>query len=499
MLKQVFVSFLLFGSVYVSYAQTDIDALRYGTTSIQGSARNIALGNTMGTIGADITSLSTNPAGIAKFSSSEFMVTPAIPINRSSSTYLGNTTKDGAVKFQLANIGLVVMKRSTETSVKKKWSGIRFGIALNRLADYNDVYSFGGYNDRNSLLNAYWEKLSDKDVIQSEADAKTKYPFDASIAYQLDLLTSDTLGNFYTATNNGNMQQDFTIRKSGGFNEVVLGVASSYNDKLMIGASLGVPIINYTERIMLTETDSRDSAFDLNSFSVETYSQTRGAGINFKVGIIAMPVTNLRLSLAFQTPGILFMNDAFITNMEVDYAGNSVILTGESPEGASRYKYVQPWRMTAGVGYIHKYGLVSVEYDLSHAGDSKFTFDEKDAKAYENYVNDRIKSKYGTFHTIKFGAEFKYDPIRIRAGIQYRSSPFKSSAAPTGVSTYSLTYSAGFGYRGNHFFADIAYVQTNTKELFVPYQLSTEAWNPVPAAVLTTKKPAIVFTVGYKL
>ena len=114
-------------------------------------------------------------------------------------------------------------------------------------------------------------------------------------------------------------------------------------------------------------------------------------------------------------------------------------------------------------------------------------------------MNNQIKEKYGLFHTIKAGVEFKFNPVRIRGGIQYRTSPFKKASAPSGINTASITYSAGIGYRGKHFFVDIAYVQTNFKELFVPYQLNTEAWKPVPVAMLSIKKPAIIVTLGYKL
>jgi long-subunit fatty acid transport protein len=136
------------------------------------------------------------------------------------------------------------------------------------------------------------------------------------------------------------------------------------------------------------------------------------------------------------------MKDEFLTQMEVDYASQSFIFTGDSPDGASKYRYVQPWKLTTGAGYIHKYGLVSVEYELSDASNSKFKLSQNDAnaKAYENYVNNLIKEKYGLFHTIKAGVEFKYDPIRIRGGIQYRTSPFKNAAAPSNINTSSLTF-----------------------------------------------------------
>ncbi|MFN8294732.1 MAG: hypothetical protein U0T69_00985 [Chitinophagales bacterium] len=498
MRKQVFILSLLSVLVTVLYAQTDIDALRYSTPSVQGTARNVALGNTMGTIGAEISSLSTNPAGIAKFSSTEFSLSPAIAINRSSSTYLDNNTKDSKVKFQLTNLGIVVVSRYANASTNKKWNGLKFGFALNRLANFNDVYSFNGLNTQNSLLTSYGDQLKDRNIIQSEEDAKTKYPFGASIAYQLGLITSDSSGNIYTATDSSSILQDFTITRSGGINELAIGAGSIYNDKIMIGASIGIPIVNYTERILLKESDDQNTIDDLNNFSNLNYVKTRGVGFNLKVGIIGMPIKNLRLSLAFQTPGILFMKDAFLTSMEVDYASLSDILTGDSPDGASKYKYVQPWKLTTGAGYIHKYGLISVEYELSDASNSKFKLNLKDAdsKNYENFVNNTIKAKYGLFHTIKAGVEFKYDPIRIRGGVQYRTSPFKNSAAPTNTTTSNISYSAGFGYRGKHIFADIAYVQTNFKEVFVPYQTNA---GDVPAALLSTKKPSIVVTVGYKL
>jgi hypothetical protein len=515
MRKQVILYSLLTILISGAYAQTDIDALRYSTPSVQGTARNIALGNTMGTIGADVSALSTNPAGIGKFSSTEFTISPAISINKTSSSYLGNKTDNSKAKFQLTNLGIVIAGKYADPDANKKWNGVKFGFGLNRLANYNDEYYFSGYNPNNSILNSYYQLLADPATIKTDEDASAQYPFDASIAYQLGLLSADqdSLGNIlttssggvprnliYTATNNGNMQQDFVIRKTGGMNELVIGLGSTYKDKLMIGASLGVPIVNYTERITLKETDINDSAFDLNSFTNETFLKTGGAGFNLKLGVIGMPIPNLRLSLAFQTPGILFLKDAYATHMEVDYASSSDIFTGDSPEGASKYRYVQPWKLTAGVGYIHKYGLFAIEYELSDAGSSKFKFSQSDAdtKAYESFVNNLIKQKYGLFHTIKAGVEFKVEPMRIRGGVQYRTSPFKENMAPSGITTSSLTYSAGLGYRGKHFFADITYVQTKFKELFVPYQISSDAIT-APVATLTTKKPAVILTLGYKL
>jgi hypothetical protein len=503
MKKHIVIFGLLAMLVSKGMAQTDVDALRYSTPSLFGTARNIGVGNTMSVVGADISNTHTNPAGLAKFSATEITLSPGISFYKSTSNYLTNNSDESKVKFQLSNFGVVIASRykSAAADETKKWNGAKVGISYARLANYNESYFFKGYNDKNSLLNNYWEKIADPSVT-SENDAETMFPFDASIAYQLGLISSDSVGNIFTATNNGNMLQEYTIQKTGGMDELAIGIASDYDSKFSIGASIGIPFISYTERIKLTETDTRDSAFDLNSFSNETYLKTRGAGFNVRVGVLYSPVKNLKLSLAFQTPGFMFMKDDYKTTMEVDYASETDILIGESPDGRSTYKYVQPWRLSAGASYVHKVGFVAFEYELSDAQMSKFKLNQSDAgaKDYENFVNKQIKNKYGLFHTIKAGVEFKIQKFRLRGGVQYRTSAFDKSAAPTTIKTDALTYSGGLGYRMEHFFVDLAYTQTNTKELYVPYSIDESFWNSsVPVATLKIKKPAIFLTVGYKL
>ena len=224
-IKQVFTVGLFAIFISNAIAQTDIDALRYSTPSVVGSARNIAVGNTMGTIGADASALSTNPAAIGKFSSTEFSISPAISINRSNSTYLDNSTKDSKVRFQLSGASLVIASKYSNTS-GKKWNGLKFGFAFNQLANFNNKFYFEGTNTNNSLLTFYSDQLKDRDIIQSEDDAQTKYPFGASIAYLLGLITADSTGNIYYATDSVPVLQEFNIERSGGINELAIGVGS---------------------------------------------------------------------------------------------------------------------------------------------------------------------------------------------------------------------------------------------------------------------------------
>ena len=84
---------VLMSSLFIQVsAQTAVDALRYSRTIAGGTARYMALNGAFGAVGGDFTVLSTNPAGIGIYRSSEFTITPSIFTGGTQSTFMGNTT-----------------------------------------------------------------------------------------------------------------------------------------------------------------------------------------------------------------------------------------------------------------------------------------------------------------------------------------------------------------------------------------------------------------------
>lgn len=77
-----------------SYSQNEIDALRYSTLTYGGTARFSAMGGAFGALGADLSNMGINPAGVALFSKTEFAFTPCIFNNSSSVTYNGTSISD---------------------------------------------------------------------------------------------------------------------------------------------------------------------------------------------------------------------------------------------------------------------------------------------------------------------------------------------------------------------------------------------------------------------
>ncbi|MFZ1307111.1 MAG: aromatic hydrocarbon degradation protein, partial [Ferruginibacter sp.] len=79
--------FLLTGSFI--YAQVPEDAIRYSFYPQSGTARNMAIGGAMGSLGGDINATFVNPAGLGLYKTNEFVITPAFSFNNNKATFRG--------------------------------------------------------------------------------------------------------------------------------------------------------------------------------------------------------------------------------------------------------------------------------------------------------------------------------------------------------------------------------------------------------------------------
>src|SRR5688500_7795382 len=100
------VIFLL--SSYMSFSQTPEDALRLSWFQQKGTARNQAIGGAMVSLGGDATAAHINPAGLAFFKTSDFILTPGFQFGKGKSFFRGmNNTGTSETPFGLGTSGLV--------------------------------------------------------------------------------------------------------------------------------------------------------------------------------------------------------------------------------------------------------------------------------------------------------------------------------------------------------------------------------------------------------
>ena len=126
------------------FSQNETDALRFSTLEYGGTARSLGAGNSLGALGADYSTLSTNPAGLAAFRTNELVVTPSMLFSNNTSLLKGYS-KNGEVaesktSFHFDNVGLVFNNRPRDM----KWRSANFAIGMNQLANYAQTTFYEG-------------------------------------------------------------------------------------------------------------------------------------------------------------------------------------------------------------------------------------------------------------------------------------------------------------------------------------------------------------------
>ena len=74
------------------FAQVPEDAIHYSWLPHNGTARNMAIGGVMGSLGGDLSALYVNPAGIAFFKTKELVLSPGLAFNNNKASFRGMDT-----------------------------------------------------------------------------------------------------------------------------------------------------------------------------------------------------------------------------------------------------------------------------------------------------------------------------------------------------------------------------------------------------------------------
>lgn len=123
-------------------AQSPEDALRLSWFTQNGTARNMAVGGVMGSLGGDITANHINPAGIGLYKTRELVLSPGFLLNNNKFNYRGTDTSSSKSGFGYGTTGIVLAGSSK--SGYSKWTSSAFAISVNQLANYNNQVSFSG-------------------------------------------------------------------------------------------------------------------------------------------------------------------------------------------------------------------------------------------------------------------------------------------------------------------------------------------------------------------
>ncbi|MEI6433727.1 MAG: hypothetical protein WCP32_02705 [Bacteroidota bacterium] len=488
MKKSCTILMALFLTAFTTYSQTAEDALRYSRIYYSGTARFNGLSGAFGAVGADFSTLATNPAGLGLYRGSEMTLTISPTIGHSSTTYNGSTATDNRVNFGLGNFGVVFNINTANQGNFGILKSINVGFGFNRQNDFNNLVVIHGLNNDNSLMKSYANILNDNQTPPEYVN--DDYPFDIGLAfgdgYNLVFIDSAS-GRYSCDAKYGGVVQNKSISTYGSINELDFAISANLADKLYLGFTIGVPSINYYENSVYTETDAKDTIRYFNSLKYDYSLHTRGTGVNVKFGMIYKPVDWFRLGASIHSPTWYpSMNDQWASVMQSSFTNSSWNQTNYSPEGYYDYRLTTPFRAMGSIAFIiGQYGLISADYEYVNYSQARFNSSQD---SYTD-VNNDIKSSFQSWGNIRLGTEWRIMDFRVRGGFAYFSDPYVTNVN----SSARYQVSGGFGYRSQLFFADVTYIWSKMQQAYYLYDA-----NMVNPAEISSYSNTISTTFGIR-
>ncbi len=483
----------------VAIAQSDIDAMQYSQTSFYGDARFMSMGGAFGSLGANISCMNFNPAGIAMYHKGEFVFTPGLKFQGENASYRGTNASDFSSKFNISNIGFVAawnQKQSTsqinnqpyttdpygpgstqnQPSKPKvelpKFDRWAFGIDYNRIADFNYRTSVTGVAPASNS------------IMSSMADAAEGYTpdnlnqFYEGLGYATGAIIpvlpgtlnyDSTSGATHYAGQNAytpglTLQQSKTIQSSGRVGELAFALAHSFNDKLYLGGSIGVPIVKYNYQSVYTEYDYKNVDNVFKSIQYQENLLTNGAGVNFKAGGIYRFTSGVKVGLYGQTATYYTLTDNYQNMVTTNYDDSQYDNSSTSQLGVNKYHLKTPGRVGVSVSYVlGKLLAFSIDGEFVDYANARLTEKVVDSNTgissnYFNPENLTIQNKYKGTANIKAGVELNIRPIVLRAGFASYGSPFGDVLSGKFVRN---SFTGGIGFRGTHnVYLDLGFAYT---------------------------------------
>ena len=136
----------LFVSVFflaggIAYAQGELDAYKLSQTDLNGTARYLGMSGAFGALGGDISSMSTNPAGLGVYRSSEVVTTISLSSIKTNTNWNGSVADVSKTRFNFDNIAYVGYFPTGNDEGLVGWN---IGLSYNRVKNYNRSYRMRG-------------------------------------------------------------------------------------------------------------------------------------------------------------------------------------------------------------------------------------------------------------------------------------------------------------------------------------------------------------------
>lgn len=534
-------------------AQETYDNAQLATKDLNGTARYVGMGGAMEALGADLSTIGTNPAGIGMFRRG--MVAGSFGFNTlSDAKSFGNANKTN-MSFDQA--GFVYSMRSGRHSM------LNFGFNYTKSKNFDQILTAAGrlnnasQNKLSAMKNANGPKNGgySLDIV---SNGKESYLFGNNDRYsQVDYLYSNVLFNHYDANTpndpnnamlNGNgvivnqttglpvyynaTGYDFGRSTTGYIGQYDFNVSGNSNDRFYWGFTVGIYDVHYNGSSLYSES-LVDGNTAIGDVAMNDERKITGTGFDVKAGLIFRPAEEspFRIGLYVHTPtwyDLTTRNYTVLNNNTNEAYGSTE--RGKSSESYD-FKFYTPWRFGVSLGHtVGNYLALGATYEyadyttndirVNDGGEVDYWGNYYETSSRDEAMKQNIKNSLKGVHTVKVGMEFKPEKnFAVRLGYNYQSAMYNKNGFKDGslesygtyyASTTDYTnwkdthrFTAGVGYNYGKFSFDLAYQYSQTNGDFYPFMSYVDDSEPkfdnvCDAVKVSNKRNQLLFTVGYK-
>ena len=494
--KYIFFAVSLFAALSAN-AQETYENAKLAGEDLNGTARYVGMGGAMEALGADISTIGSNPAGIGLFRHSNVSLSAGL-LMQSDGKEFSNGKK---TNLSFDQIGGVYTTRTGQKSF------LNFGFNYHKSKNFDYILNAAGSLNGSSQNKQSYIKgiLGDENnggfYVGKNKDGQNIGYVNATstnVAYTWSQIDNLYWNNLIPDKNTGRFNYEpatgynLARANTGYIGNYDFAVSGNLNDRVYLGLTFGMKDVNYKGY-----SEYRENFNNAGGVLVRDERKVTGSGFDITAGVIVRPVAEspFRIGAYVKSPTWYDLTTSNTTGLvyaqgtknKESYISNSY-----------DFKMWTPWKFGFSLGHTIGNNIAlgaTYEYEnyaninsrVNNGGYYDYYYDQYyESSIPDKNMNAHTKEVLKGVSTLKLGIEYKpVSNVALRMGYNYVGAKYASDRQKDpGLASLGTAYSSttdytnwgeinrftlGVGYQVKKFNIDLAYQYSAQKGSFAPF------------------------------
>ena len=519
--KYIFFAVSLFAALSAN-AQETYENAKLAGEDLNGTARYVGMGGAMEALGADISTIGSNPAGIGLFRHNNISVSGGL-LMQSDGKEFANGKK---TNLSFDQIGGVYTTRTGQKSF------LNFGFNYHKSKNFDYILNAAGSLNGSSQNKQSYIKgiLGDENnggfYVGKNKDGQNIGYVNATssnVAYtwsQIDNLYWNSLIPSSAGVFNYEKATGYTLDRAhtGYIGNYDFAVSGNLNDRVYLGLTFGMKDVNYKGY-----SEYRENFNNAGGVLVRDERKITGSGFDITAGVIVRPVAEspFRIGAYVKSPTWYDLTTSNVT--ELVYSQGATINNADVPNSYD-FKLWTPWKFGFSLGHtVGNYLALGATYEyenfsninsrVNDGGYYNYYGEYYESSSPDKTMNNHTKEVLKGVSTLKLGVEYKpVSNVALRMGYNYVSAMYVNDAQKDpGLASLGTAYASttdytnwgainrltlGVGYQIKKFNIDLAYQYSTQNGSFAPFSNIRDV--SIPSGATTVKESNVATSTDVK-